>query len=145
MNITFKRTSDMFETYCANWSDDKGRYHVWINKGNKPEDVIYMNPLQRPDGTYPSTRTRKLDLTAKKNSAIQREITVAIAKGALNEANKAWQAEQLATKANETQKIVTNRRAQLMHIAKITGIDQLYNYANIASDETIAALPSLTP
>jgi len=151
MNITFKRTSDMFETYCANWSDDKGRYHVWINEGGKPEDVIYMNPLQRPDGTHPSRHdadyfnTRKMDIKANKNSAIQREITVAIAKGALIKANQVRQAELDTIAAAQTAKLVNDRREQLNHIGNITGISAIHSYLKNATDEEIAALPSLTP
>lgn len=150
MNITFKRMSDLTERYTADWTDDKGRYHVWINNG-KPEDTIYMNPLQRPDGTHPSRHdadyfnTRKLDLTAKRNSAIQREITVAIAKGALNQADQVRQCELDTIAAAQQVKLVNDRREQLNHIGNITGISAIHSYLKNASDETIAALPSLTP
>ena len=147
-NITFKRESEINESYTANWADANGRYHVWI-RGKRPEDTIYMNPLQRPDGSYPKTsdddhfRTRKLDLQAKKNSAIQREISVAIAKGALVDADKVRQAEKDANEAVQLAKLVIDRRRQLNHIANITKSLDLHHYLQNASDEQIAALPSL--
>lgn len=148
MPITFKRESDLDQSYTANWIDAKGRYHVWI-RGNRPEETIYMNPLVRPDGQHPKTYdadyfpTRKMDLQAKKNSAVQREITVAIAKGALAEADAVRAVETANIRAAQTAKLVIDRRRQLNHIANITGSHDLHAYLQRTSDEQITALPSL--
>ena len=147
MNITFKRTSDISEQYCASWSDDKARYHVWI-RGTRPEDRIYMNPLKRPDGTHTRRgdadhfETRKLDMNAAKNKLIRDTITIAIHFGALIEANKAWQVERDEIAAAQTAKLVADRRAQLQRIADATKTRELAMWLMVVSDNVIAELPS---
>lgn len=146
MNITFKKESDYHERYSASWTDATGRYHLWIVDG-KIDPVICKNPLQRPDGSFLSYRdvgyfsTRKLNLKAKANRAVDIAISTAIRHGALERAAVERQAEIDAAQAAEVAKLVADRRAQLIKIAAATDVFALAHYVRDASDEAIVALP----
>lgn len=143
--ISFRKMSEHYFRYIAEWSDNTARYHVWVT-GDKSEGTIYVDAPFNSDGSpkipidagfFP---TRKLDIDAKRNSAIQREIAEAIAKGALIKADEAYKEEQARIKAEEDARLALGRRRQLNHIANITGSRDLHAYLQNTSDADIAAL-----
>lgn len=149
MNITFKNHNDHGGSmaFTANWSDEKGRYHVWIGDDGTIDEVIYMNPNVNADGSFKKRHdvgyfaTRNLDLNARRWSLALQTISVAIRAGALDRARAERRAVVDAARAVETASMVVYRREKLQRIAKATGVPELVAWLEMAEDDTIADLP----
>lgn len=149
MNITFKNHNDHGGSmaFTADWTDEAGRYHVWIGDDGTIEDTIYMNPNVNPDGSFKKRHdvgyfgTRHLDLNARRWALALKTISAAIRAGALDRARAERRAVVDAAQAVETAKMVADRREKLQRIARATGLEVLGLWSVRASNADIVNLP----